>query len=112
MNEKMKNLMNNPCLTNEEIAEKFMALYKNLNISIQQIIKHMNVLKLKSHKEINKSFVHTFIENDKNDENEFTKVDSKSNMLTRKRSYTTFLLSILLFTQDRASRSHRSCLTS
>jgi len=45
----------------------------------------MNLLKLKSHKEINKSYVHTSIENDKND---FTKVNSKSKMLTRKRSYT------------------------
>jgi len=38
MNEKMKNLISNPYLTNEEIAENFMALYKNLNIYIQQNI--------------------------------------------------------------------------
>ena len=73
--------MKYPCSTNIEIEEKVMSLYKNLNITIQQIIIHINLLKLKNDKEMNENIVCTSIENN---ENEF----SKCNMQNRKCSYT------------------------
>jgi len=52
-----------------------MYLYKNLNIDIQQIIRHIKLFKLQNNKEINSNIVHAFNEKDKHD---FANFNAKS----------------------------------